>query len=133
MAKKITTEDAKKIRELVRGAAIREDRQLSSRELDQVATAARRSARGSSPCAPSTRRRPGAKKGAVTKHMAKILDALLSGTELEGDDAALVSGVDMKNLDKVREIGNGLVREVVETAPDGATPDEIKDLANDPT
>ena len=131
VAKKITTEDAKKIRELVRGAAIRDDRQLSTRELDQVATAATQIREGLAPLRAEYAKATGAKKGAVTKHMGKILDALLSGTELEGDDAALVSGVDMKNLDKVREIGNGLVREVVETAEEGSGPDEIKDFAND--
>ncbi len=131
VAKKITTEDAKKIRELVRGAAIRDDRQLSTRELDQVATAATQIREGLAPLRAEYAKATGAKKGAVTKHMGKILDALLSGTELEGDDAALVSGVDLKNLDKVREVGNGLVREVVETAPDGSGPDEIKDFAND--
>src|SRR5439155_397737 len=36
----ITTEDSKKIRELVRNSAIRDDRRLAPRELDQVATAA---------------------------------------------------------------------------------------------
>ena len=131
VAKKITTEDAKKIRELVRGAAIRDDRQLSTRELDQVATAATQIREGLAPLRAEYAKATGAKKGAVTKHMGKILDALLSGTELEGDDAALVSGVDLKNLDKVREVGNGLVREVVETAPEGSGPDEIKDFAND--
>src|SRR5262249_18006538 len=40
LAKKITTEDSKKIRELVRDAAIRPDRKLTERELGQVATAA---------------------------------------------------------------------------------------------
>ena len=37
---KITTEDSKKIRELVRNTAIRDDRRLTPRELDQVGTAA---------------------------------------------------------------------------------------------
>jgi DNA-directed RNA polymerase subunit beta' len=37
---KITTEDSKKIRELVRNAAIRDDRRLAPRELEQVAVAA---------------------------------------------------------------------------------------------
>ena len=36
----ITTEDSKKIRELVRNAAIRDDRRLAPRELEQVAVAA---------------------------------------------------------------------------------------------
>ena len=37
---KITTEDSKKIRELVRNTAIRDDRRLAPRELEQVAVAA---------------------------------------------------------------------------------------------
>ena len=40
LVSQITTEDAKKIRELVRNAAIREDRKLTPRELEQVASAA---------------------------------------------------------------------------------------------
>src|SRR5438128_4193497 len=40
IAPTITTEDSKKIRELVRNAAIRDDRRLSPRELDLVAAAA---------------------------------------------------------------------------------------------
>src|SRR3989454_3421068 len=40
LATSISTEDSKKVRELVRNAAIREDRKLSSRELEQVAQAA---------------------------------------------------------------------------------------------
>src|SRR5207244_12435009 len=36
----ITTEDSKKIRELVRNAAIRDDRKLTPRELEDVASAA---------------------------------------------------------------------------------------------
>src|SRR3712207_1685305 len=40
LAQTITTEDSKKIRELVRNAAIREDRKLTPRELEIVATAA---------------------------------------------------------------------------------------------
>jgi DNA-directed RNA polymerase subunit beta' len=131
VAKQITTEDSKKIRELVRGAAIRPDRQLSSRELDQIATAAGQIRDGLTPLRKEYGKASGAKKGAVTKHIARILDTLLAGTEVEGDDAAYVSGVDAKNLEKVRELGSGLLREVVETAPDGASAEEIRDLAND--
>src|SRR6185295_19064612 len=40
IAPQITTEDSKKIRELVRNAAIREDRKLAPRELETVAVAA---------------------------------------------------------------------------------------------
>ena len=44
---KITTEDSKKIRELVRNAAIRDDRKLTPRELENVAAAARADPQGS--------------------------------------------------------------------------------------
>ena len=131
VAQKITTEDSKKIRELVRSSAIREDRQLSSRELDQVGTAAVQIREALAPLRAEYEKSSGSKKGAVTKHMAKILDALLAGEELEGDDAELVKGVDTKNLEKARDLGNGLLRETIETAPSDASADEVRDLAND--
>ncbi len=36
----------------------------------------------------------GSKKGALTKHVNKVVEALLSGTELEGEDAEIVAGID---------------------------------------
>ncbi len=45
IAPKVTTEDSKKIRELVRNTAIRDDRRLAPRELEQVASADPRVAR----------------------------------------------------------------------------------------
>ena len=42
------------------------------------------------------------KKGAVTKHLNKIQEALLTGGELEGDDAEMVASVDQKNLLQAR-------------------------------
>ena len=131
VAVKITTEDSKKIRELVRQAAIREDRQLSPRELDQVGNAAVQIREAMRPLQKEYDKATGSKKGAVTKHMNKILDALLGGGELEGEDAEVVAPVDRKNLEKARELGNGLLRELLETAEPTATADEVKDLAND--
>jgi DNA-directed RNA polymerase subunit beta' len=131
IAPKITTEDSKKIRELVRSAAIRDDRRLAPRELEQVATAAVQIRNALAPLRAEYEKAKGAKKGAVTKHIGRILDALLSGAELEGDDAELVKDVDQKNLEKARDLGNGLLREAVETAPPDASPDEIRDLTND--
>ena len=61
----------------------------------------------------------GSKKGAVTKHINKIQEALLTGEALEGDDAEIAKGVDQKNLDKARELGNGLLRETLEKAEAG--------------
>ena len=121
VAQKITTEDSKKIRELVRSSAIRDDRQLTTRELDQVGTAAVQIREALAPLRAEYEKSSGSKKGAVTRHMTKILDALLAGEELEGDDAELVTGVDAKNLEKARELGNGLLRETIETAEPNAS------------
>ena len=83
----ITTEDAKKIRELVRNAAIREDRKLTPRELEQVASAAEQIIAALAPLRDEQERATGSKKGAVSKHINRISAALLDGTPLEGDDA----------------------------------------------
>jgi DNA-directed RNA polymerase subunit beta' len=131
VAQKITTEDSKKIRELVRQSAIREDRQLSSRELDQVSTAATQINEAMAPLFKEADKATGSKKGAVTKRINKIRDALLDGGDLEGDDAALVESVDRKNLDKARPLGKGLLRELLETIPANESPEAIRELAND--
>ena len=110
----ITTEDSKKIRELVRNAAIRDDRRLSSRELEQVATSATQMREALAPLHAELESASGSKKGALTKRINKIQDALLGGDELTGDDAELRPGVDLKNLEKARELGSGLLREVLE-------------------
>ena len=131
VASKITTEDSKKIRELVRNAAIRKDRQLTPRELDSVANAAIQVREALSPLQKEYDKATGAKKGAVTKHLNKVQDALLTGGELEGDDAEMVASIDQKNLEKARELGKGLLRELLETTPADEGPDVVRELAND--
>ena len=131
LAPTITTEDAKKVRELVRNAAIREDRQLTPRELDVVATAAREVIEALVPLHAEAEKASGAKKGVVTKHINKVQEALLTGVELEGDDAALAAGLDAKNLEKARDLGNGLLRDVLDASPAADDPEAIRDLAND--
>jgi DNA-directed RNA polymerase subunit beta' len=130
VAKEITTEDSKKIRELVRNTAIRDDRRLAPRELEQVATAAIQIEEALKPLYKQTAKATGSKKGAITKHINKIVDALFAGEELEEDDAKLVDGVDLKNLEKAKDLGNNLLRDVLETAPH-TSPDEIREVAND--
>src|SRR5689334_23556446 len=94
----ITTEDSKKIRELVRNAAIREDRKLTPRELENVAVAAEQILGAIQPLEKEMGKATGAKKGAITKHLHRVVDALLLGEELGEDDQALVANVDQKNL-----------------------------------
>jgi DNA-directed RNA polymerase subunit beta' len=124
----ITTEDSKKIRELVRNAAIRDDRKLTPRELENVAAAAEQILKGLEPLFKQQAKATGAKKGAISKHINRILDALLDGEEIGEEDAKFVEGVDMKNLDRSRDLGNGLLADVVDTW-DGEQ--DIRELTND--
>jgi len=124
----ITTEDSKKIRELVRNAAIRDDRKLTPRELENVAAAAEQILKGLEPLFKQQAKATGAKKGAISKHINRILDALLDGDEITEEDAKFVEGVDMKNLDRSRDLGNGLLADVVDTW-DGEQ--DIRELTND--
>ncbi|HEX7083389.1 MAG TPA: DNA-directed RNA polymerase subunit beta' [Gaiellaceae bacterium] len=124
----ITTEDAKKIRELVRNAAIRDDRKLAPRELEQVAAAAEQIAAALAPLRAEQEAAHGSAKGAVSKHINRLLTGLLNGEAFEGDDAEAVAGVDQKNLEKARGLGNGLLAEVVD-GWDGEQ--DIRELTND--
>jgi DNA-directed RNA polymerase subunit beta' len=124
----ITTEDSKKIRELVRNAAIRDDRKLTPRELENVAVAAEQILKGLEPLFKQQAKATGSKKGAISKHINRILDALLDGDEIIEEDAKFVEGIDMKNLDRSRELGNGLLADVVDTW-DGEQ--DIRELTND--
>ena len=131
VAGKITTEDSKKLRELVRQAAIRSDRDLSSRELDQVSNAAVQIRDALAPLTKQADKASGSKKGAVTKHINRIKDALLAGEALEGEDAEFIAGVDLKNLEKARGLGNGLLAELLEALEGNESPEEVRELAGD--
>ena len=124
----ISTEDSKKIRELVRNAAIRDDRKLAPRELEQVSVSAEQILQSIQPLEKDMAKAAGAKKGAITKHIHRVVDSLLEGTDIHDDDVELVKGVDVKNLDKARELGNGLLRDVVDTWEEGQ---DIRELTND--
>jgi len=124
----ITTEDAKKIRELVRNAAIRDDRKLTPRELEQVAAAGEQILAGIAPLEKELGKATGSAKGSVTKHIRRIVDGLLAGAELNEEDQGVISGVDLKNLEKARELGNGLLKDTIDAAEEGV---DIRELAND--
>jgi DNA-directed RNA polymerase subunit beta' len=131
VAQTVTTEDSKKIRELVRSTAVRDDRRLAPRDTEAVGNAAVQILEALAPLAKQADKATGSKKGAITKHMNKVRDALLAGDELEGEDAELVSGVDAKNLEKARELGNGLLRDVLDQADPVGDPAAVKELAYD--
>ncbi|HUQ23262.1 MAG TPA: hypothetical protein VM049_09650, partial [Gaiellaceae bacterium] len=131
LASTVSTEDPKKLRELVRATATRSDRKLAPREHEQVATAAQQIQEALQPLRAELEEASGSKKGALTKHVNKIVEALLSGTELEGEDAAAVAGVDMKNLEKAREVGKGLLADVTAAADPNGAPEDVRELAYD--
>jgi DNA-directed RNA polymerase subunit beta' len=132
VAAQITTEDSKKIRELVRNAAIRDDRRLSPKELETVANVAIQVREAVAPLTKQLAKATGSKKGAITKHINRVLDGLLDPkAEVHEEDVELVAGVDQKQLEKARELGNGLLREVLEQADANPSPDELRELTND--
>src|SRR5687767_7296557 len=131
LANTVSTEDPKKLRELVRATATRSDRKLAPREHEQVATAAQQIQEALQPLRAELEQATGSKKGAMTKHVNKIVDALLTGAELEGEDAELVAGVDAKNLEKAREVGKGLLADVIAAADPNGAPEDVRELAYD--
>ena len=72
----------------------------------------------------------GSKKGAVSKHINRVVEALLGGrARSRASDAELVGGVDPKNLEKARELGSGPARATCSPRHgDGA---DVRELAND--
>ncbi len=132
VAPKITTEDSKKIRELVRNAAIRDDRRLTPKELETVAGTAVQIRDALAPLYKQLDKATGSKKGAITKHVNRVLDGLLiKKAQVHEDDVELVAGIDEKQLEKARGLGKNLLREVLEQADPAADADVLRELTND--
>ncbi|HET7743246.1 MAG TPA: hypothetical protein VFK76_00750, partial [Gaiellaceae bacterium] len=131
LAKKIASEDPRRVRELVRQTATRDDRRLAPREVESVAAAALQIEAALAPLRAELEKSSGSKKGAVTKHMKRLQDALLQGAELAEEDAALVADVDRKNLERAREAGNGLLADVLAAVDPDADAVAIRELAYD--
>jgi DNA-directed RNA polymerase subunit beta' len=131
LAKTITNEDPRRVRELVRQTATRDDRRLAPREVESVVAAAVQVEEALAPLRAELEKASGSKKGAITKHLKRLQELLLSGAELQEEDAALVESVDKKNLERARDIGAGLLGAVlaaVDHESDGAA---VRELAYD--
>src|SRR5213596_32794 len=129
---KITTEDSKKIRELVRNSAIRDDRRLTPKELETVANVAVQIREALAPLNKQLAKATGSKKGAVTKHINRILEGLLDKkAKLSEEDAEVVANVDQKQLEKARDLGKGLLRDALEQAEPNASAEDLRELTND--
>src|ERR671918_501247 len=131
LAKKITNEDPRRVRELVRQTATREDRRLAPREVESVAAAAGQIEAALAPLRADLEKASGSKKGAITKHLKRLQEGLVQGSELGADDAELVKNVDQKNLERAREVGAGLLADVLATADPEADASALRELAYD--
>ena len=125
---KVTNEDAKKIRELVRNTAIRDDRRLTPREIETVGAAATEIRSALSTLQAELAGASGSAKGALTKRINRVKESLLRAAATHADDVELVSSVDVKGLEKARDLGNGLLSDVIEqSGPD----EDLREVAND--
>ncbi|MFO7571852.1 MAG: DNA-directed RNA polymerase subunit beta' [Gaiellaceae bacterium] len=131
LAKTITSEDPRKIRELVRQSATRDDRKLAPREVESVAAAATQIQAALAPLRAELEKASGSKKGAITKHLKRVQEALLDGGELTDEDAALVESVDAKNLDRARLVGNGLLADLLGSVEPDTDPAVVREVAYD--
>jgi DNA-directed RNA polymerase subunit beta' len=128
LAKNLTTEDQKKIRELVRTSSVQKGRDIATREIDLVAQVAQQIIDALAPLFKELGKASGAKKGAITKHINRVIDALVSGSDPHEEDGSIVAKVDSKQLEKARGLGKGLLAEVLETAQPG---EDIRELTHD--
>ena len=71
----------------------------------------------------SSTRRPARRRARSPSTSTESTSAARREGELNEDDAELVANVDQKNLEKARELGNGLLREVLEQAEPDASAD----------
>jgi DNA-directed RNA polymerase subunit beta' len=131
LAKKITNEDPRRVRELVRQTATREDRRLAPREVESVAAAAGQIENALAPLRADLDKASGSKKGAITKHLKRLQEALLEGSDLADDDAERVKSIDQKNLERAREVGAGLLADVLANADPEADGAALRELAYD--
>jgi DNA-directed RNA polymerase subunit beta' len=131
LAKTISNEDPRRVRELVRQTATREERRLAPREVESVAAAAGQIEAALGPLRAELDKATGSKKGAITKRLNRLQEALVQGAELAEEDAELVKGVDQKNLERAREVGAGLLADVLATADPEADAAALRELAYD--
>jgi len=131
LAKKISNEDPRRVRELVRQTSTRDDRRLAPREVESVAAAAGQIEAALAPLRADLEKASGSKKGAITKHLKRLQDGLVQGTELTAEDAELVKDVDQKNLERAREVGAGLLADVLASADPEADGAALRELAYD--
>src|SRR5689334_3410912 len=138
VAKRIAGEDPKKVRELVRDSAIRDDRRLQGKDLAALSAwaSAAHGLIGSELDAIETAKGPEKTKA---RNAVKARLAWLAGEEaqLKDTDEAWIAKLveagpgSAATLDKTRQLGAGILRELVEQAGTVADENELRELAAD--
>ena len=119
VARRVAGEDPKKVRELVRSVAVREDRQLNPRELDLVAAYAAAALEAIADDVVQIHEGKGTAKGNARKALDKLAGYLAGDdddadhAEQDGDPrrAAAAERGTQRELDKARGLGAGLLAE----------------------
>src|SRR5690242_12343045 len=136
-AKRIAGEDPKKVRELVRDSAVRDDRRLGPKELDNVAAWAATARELLATELQLIEDSKGPEK-TKAKNAIKARMAWLGGDDVtlkEPDQEWVAKLVEAgpgaaPALDKTRQLGVGLLREVIEQG-ESTDPKELRETAND--
>ena len=141
VARRIAGEDTRKVRELVRSAAVREDRQLSARELDAIAAWAKAALEADEKALTDAREGKGTAKSNGKKAIERLALYLAGDNDAldaKKDDGLLervleAKGETQKELDRARGLGGGLLADVVRASVDLPEEEraELRDLAND--
>ena len=139
VAKRIAGEDPKKVRELVRESAIRDDRKLQGKDLAALSAWARRSARPDRPRARGDRDGQGPREdqgskrrqGAPGLARAAATPSSRSPTRSGSRSSSRPAPAARPTLDKTRQLGAGILRELVEQAGTVADENELRELAAD--
>jgi DNA-directed RNA polymerase subunit beta' len=137
VAKRIGGEDPKKVRELVRESAVRDDRKLAPKDLDAVAAWGAAVRTLIAPELEAIEESKGPEK-TKAKNVVKARLAWLGGDDIELKDPdrewveKLVEAGpgNAAALDKTRQIGAGILRELIETG-EGTDRAELREQAND--
>ena len=142
VARRIAGEDTRKVRELVRSAAVREDRQLSAararrrRRLGEGRARRRREGRRPTPARARARRSPTARRpSSAWRSTWPATPRRSTPRRTTGPIERLLEpkGDTQKELDRARGLGGGLLADVVRAAVDLPEEErgELRDLAND--
>jgi DNA-directed RNA polymerase subunit beta' len=127
--------DAKQERELVRLAALREERRLKPSELERVVLACAQVRGALQSLLDRAQAAHGAEKGALTKRLNQIIQLLTLGAELDGlaaEEQELLRPLDRRALERALKLGDGLLAELLQDPATDSLPERALELCLKP-